>query len=158
MNSDTHSRARQLILESRTGDIAGSELSRIEDHIQSCAACNAWAGTIDGTIQSLRSVTVRLDSAMVEATRIRMQERIRELRSQRPTRAWLWAACILSWMWIVESGLLLWHGFAWVAARIGMPSPLWQMSFVMWWLAPVLVAAVALSFRSLQGADSISNG
>ena len=158
MNDDIHSRARKLIAESRSGTIAKSELAWLDGHMRGCAACYAAAGAMDEAIQSLRAMPVRLNSAMVEATRIRVQARAREFRAHRLPRVWLWLACALSWGWITVSGQWLWHGFAGMARSIGLPSPFWQMAFMMWWVMPALVAAAALSYRSLQGADSARNG
>jgi hypothetical protein len=37
-----------------------------------------------------------------------------------------------------------------MAHRVGIPSPLWQMGFAMWWAVPALVLAAVLSMQSLQ--------
>jgi anti-sigma factor RsiW len=157
MNTDIHSRAWQLVLESRAGTIGQSERIWMEDHLLACAACRARANSVDEAIRSLRSVAVQLDPAVVEVTRMRVRARSREVGARRPPRLWLWLACALSWAWIAESGTLLWRGFAWLAGRFGVPSPIWQMTFALWWVLPALVVAAALGLRSLQGADSISD-
>jgi len=157
MNANSHSRAKLLILESRAGTIEQPERIWLEDHLRECTACSAHATSMDRTVQSLRLVPIRLDPSVVAATRVSVRARADQLGSRRIPRVWLWLTCALSWAWIAETCMLLWRGFAWLGSRFGVPSPLWQMAFALWWAVPALVAAMALSYRSLQGADSLSN-
>jgi anti-sigma factor RsiW len=158
MKRDAHKVASRLILVARIGIIHERERIWLEDHLSGCPNCAAKEGEADDTIRALRSIPVALDPALVKITRVRVQQRAAELRAQRVQQFWLWLGCILSWAWIAESAPLLWRGFSWAALKTGMPSPLWQMAFALWWVMPALVVAAALSYRSLQGADSVANG
>ncbi len=156
MNRDAHTRAEQLILESRVGAISRVEMVWLESHLRTCDECADRAQTADEAIRALRSMTIRLDPNLVAATRVRIHARAHELRAQRLPRAWLWASCALSWGWIAVCAPRLWRGFGWVAEKVGVPSPLWEMAFALWWAVPALIIAATLGARSLGGADSIT--
>jgi anti-sigma factor RsiW len=158
MSGEIHARAEQLILEARVGTMPEQDGIWLDEHLRTCPGCCARAEAVDDAIRSLRSISVELDSALVEITRLRVRQRSVEMRAQRLPRIGLWLGCALSWLWISQSAPGLWRGFAWAATKTGMPSPFWQMAFALWWAVPALVAAVALSYRSLQGADSTANG
>jgi hypothetical protein len=158
MSGEIHARAEQLILEERVGTIKELERLWLEDHLRTCPGCRARAEGADDAIRSFRSISVLPDPALVDVTRLRVRLRGSEMGAQRLPRLGLWLGCILSWLWISESAPWLWRGFAWAAAKTGMPSPFWQMAFVLWWAVPALIAAVALCYRSLQGADSTATG
>jgi hypothetical protein len=66
---------------------------------------------------------------------------------------WLWIASAVSWAWIAANVSYLWRVFGWMAHRVGIPSPLWQMGFALWWAVPALVLAALLSMESLQDAS-----
>lgn len=157
MNEDIHARAERLILELRSTDLAAADRDWLEGHLESCPRCTARAASVDAAIRWFRLVPVRVNPAVVEATRLRMQARANQLRERHFPSIWLCLACTASWIWIGASAPWLWREFAWVAGEMSIPSPLWQMGFALWWAVPALIAVAALSLRSLQGADATTN-
>ena len=157
MNEDIHARSERLILESRSADLAAADRDWLEGHLETCSRCAARAASVDAGIRWLRLVSVRVNPAVVEATRLRVQVRANQLRARRFPSIWLCLACTASWIWVGASAPWLWREFAWVAGKMNIPSPLWQMGFALWWAVPALIAAAALSLRSLQGADATAD-
>ncbi len=150
MSDDVHVRAQKLILRSNVEGLGASDLSWLDAHLSSCPECERRAAATEEAIQAIRSVSVRVDPALVEAARRRVHRRARELERGRLPGTWFWLASAASWLWIAASFSFLWRGFGWVAARVGIPSPFWQMGFALWWAVPALVLVAALSVRSLQ--------
>jgi anti-sigma factor RsiW len=150
MSENMHGRAEQLILQSQVENVTAADLKWLEAHLASCPACARRAAAMDHAIQSIRSVSVRVNPALVEMTRLRVRRRAQELDRRRLPGMWLWVVSAISWAWIAASASYLWRGFGWMAHRVGIPSPLWQMGFAMWWAVPALVLAAVLSMQSLQ--------
>src|SRR5512142_774206 len=118
MNEDTHVRAERLILESRSAVLTPAERDWLEGHLETCSNCAVRAASVDAAIRWLRLVPVRVNPAVVEATRLRVQARAKQLREQRLPSFWLYLACAASWIWIAASAPWLWRGFAWVAGKM----------------------------------------
>jgi len=157
MNEEIHARAERLILESRSTGLSPADRDWLERHMEACLSCAARAASVDAAIRWLRLVPVRVNPAVVEATRLRVRTRAKQLRGRRLPQVWLCLACAASWIWIAASAPWLWREFAWAAGKMRIPSPLWQMGFATWWAVPALAAAAALSLRSLQDADAKMN-
>ncbi len=155
MNEDNHTRAERLIFESRSALVTPADRDWLEGHLETCPNCAARAASVEAAIRWLRLVPVRVNPAVVETARLRVQARARQLQQGRLPSFWLCVACAASWIWIAASAPWLWRGFAWAAGKMSIPSPLWEMGFASWWAVPALIAAAALSLRSLQGADTI---
>ena len=144
MSEDLHRRAERLerlMIESRIGPIPDSELWWLDAHPEECARCAALARATEKTVQSLRSVPVSAPPSLVAAAQFRVHQRARELRrrQEEPILAWLGAA--LSFAWIGMSGGYVWRGLEWAAGRMGIPNPIWQMAFGLWWAIPALAVA-----------------
>ncbi len=58
-----------------------------------------------------------------------------------------WLGVGLSFGWVGVSGLFVWRGLQWAAVKAGIPGPVWQMAFGLWWFIPALIVAAALSTR-----------
>jgi len=156
MSENTHERAEQLILQSQAENLTTADLKWLEAHLASCPACARRAAATDHAIRSIRSVSVRVNPALVEMTRLRVRRRALELGRRRLPGIWLWIASAVSWAWIAASVSCLWRFFGWMAHRVGIPSPFWQMGFALWWAVPALVLAAVLSMQSLQDESPIA--
>jgi anti-sigma factor RsiW len=157
MKEDPHKNAQRLILQSRVGKVTAGDLEWLEKHLAACRSCAGSAAATDSAIGAIRSLSIRLDPALVESTRIRVRRRAQELNRHRLPGLWLWTGSAVSCVWIVGSTSWLYHGFGWMAQRAGIPSPLWQMGFVLWWAVPALMLAAALTLRSLQDANPMKD-
>ncbi len=145
MSEDPHRRAERLMIESRIGQMPDSDLSWLDAHLEECERCGHLARATERAVQSLWSVPVRLPAALVAATQFRVQQRAQELRGRRrgPILAWLGVG--LSLCWVVLSGPFLWRALHWAAVKTGVPSPIWQMAFGLWWFIPAIAVAAVLS-------------
>ncbi|MGH9455656.1 MAG: hypothetical protein ACRD2O_16985, partial [Terriglobia bacterium] len=79
MTEDLHSRSERLLLESQVEGISESDRAWLDHHLADCEACSLHAQSLDRALSSLRSVSVRVDPALISATRFRMMLRAREL-------------------------------------------------------------------------------
>ncbi len=156
MSENLHEHARQLISRSQVEAVSSTDLKWLEAHLSACPACAERAAGIHHAVQAIRSVSVRVNPALVERTRLRVRRRGEEMAGRTMPGLWLWVGAALSWAWIAASASYLWGCFGSLAHRIGIPSPVWQMGFVLWWTVPAVAVAVVLSMRSLQDADPLS--
>ncbi len=154
MNENIHNRAGKLILESRIQFIPEEQRNWLVAHLEICPACAARAAGTERAVSSLRLAHVALDPVVVEITRRRVRFRAQQLQPRHMPSLGLWLACAASWLWIALSAPWLWRWFAWAAGKMNIPSPFWQMGYALWWAVPALIAAGALSMRSLQDADA----
>ncbi len=150
MSENIHERAARLIFRAQTESVAAADVKWLEAHLAACPACTERAAATQRAIQAVRSVSVRVAPELVEVTRLRVRRRAQQLQSRVVPGMWFWIISALSWAWIAVSTLYLWRGFGWMAHRIGIPSPFWQMGFALWWAIPALVLAALLSLGSLQ--------
>lgn len=153
MSENVHERAAHLIVQSQVENVATADRSWLEAHLTSCPACARRAAATDDTVQSIRSISVQVNPALVEMTRFRVRRRAQELDRRRLPGMWLWIAGAVSWAWTAASVSCLWRIFGWMAHRVGIPSPLWQMGFALWWAVPALILASVLSLKGLQDAS-----
>ena len=145
MTEDRHQRAERLILESRMAEIPDTGRLWLEKHIEECPACASRVDSIERAIQSLRSMPVELNPAIVAATRSRVRQRADELRQKPSSRLLFWLASIVSSVWMIASTPYIWRGLEWISNLLGIPRLVWQMGFGLWWLLPALALAAMLS-------------
>lgn len=153
MSQDIHERAARLIFRSQVEAVGEEDLRWLDAHLAVCQACAERAAATKRAIQAVRSASVQINPALVEMTRLRVRRRAEQLGTRRVPGPWFWIVSALSWIWIAASAPYLWRGFGWMAHKVGIPSPIWQMSFALWWAVPALFIAAALSIQSLQDAS-----
>jgi len=153
MSEDLHPRAERLMIESKIGPIPETELQWLNVHLEECTRCADLAKATERTVQSLRSVPVRVPPSLVAAAQFRVHQRALELRRQQEAPILAWVGVALSFAWIGMSGGYVWRGLEWAAGRTGIPSPVWQMAFGLWWVIPALAVAAVLSTHGLGGAE-----
>jgi sterol desaturase/sphingolipid hydroxylase (fatty acid hydroxylase superfamily) len=144
MSDNLHTRAEQLIAQERIEEISATEREWLGKHLDECAACSNVANEMGRAIASLRGVHVDLPRGLASRTQMRVRMRAEELRQHSPKRSLLWAITAMSWALGVATAPWVWRGFAWVGEHTGLPKPLWQIGFVLWWAIPAMIAAVAV--------------
>jgi anti-sigma factor RsiW len=152
MSENDHVRAAQLIFRSQVENVT-AELEWLGAHLALCQACAERAAATNRAILAIRSATVQVPPDLVERTRLRVLRRTEQLARRSVPGMWFWLISALSWAWIVTSTILLWRGLGSVAHRVGIPSPIWQMGFALWWAVPALVLGAVLGLRFLQDAQ-----
>jgi anti-sigma factor RsiW len=146
MNTEVHERACRLIDALHVEGIAASEREWLEAHLAECPACQARGRANERALQALRSITVRIDPALVSMTQARVRLRVRELREDQVRMRALWISCALSWVLGVASSPLVWRTFQWVGLHAALPKMIWETAFALWWLLPAGAVAVLVAW------------
>ncbi|MGH9687940.1 MAG: hypothetical protein ACRD5K_12705 [Candidatus Acidiferrales bacterium] len=145
MNEDLHARARRLIGKERVeGALPNTEGAWLADHLRGCDACARDAQQTDRALASLRSISIDLPSNLASRTQLRVRLRADELQERSAGHKLLWAVSGVSWAVGVATAPWVWRGFAWAGEHAGLPKPLWEIGFVLWWGIPALVATGAV--------------
>ena len=144
MSNELHARAERLIAQERVEQISAPEREWLAKHLDDCAACAALATSTLQALASLRGVSVEIPRGLASRTQMRVRMRAEELREHSPKRSLLWAITAMSWALGVATAPWVWHGFEWLGQHTGVPKPLWEVGFVLWWGLPALFAAGAV--------------
>jgi hypothetical protein len=145
MTEDAHARARRLIDEERVeGAISNADGAWLANHLRDCNACNRVAERTDQALASLRSASIDLPRNLAGRTQLRVRLRADELQERNASHKLLWVVSGVSWALGVASAPWVWRGFAWVGQHSGLPKPVWEIGFVLWWAIPALFATGAV--------------
>ena len=155
-NDNAHERARRLIALSGPEALSGADRlsDRLADqtssnawlaaHLETCAACRAFAANAAETIQKLRAIPIAAERTLVLTTQMRVRSRALELQRHRE-RMWLvTVTCTAVTMCALVSAFILWRGFEWLGARAQLASAVWQVGFLVFCVMPALVAGIVL--------------
>jgi anti-sigma factor RsiW len=145
MSEDLHTRAERLMIDSRMGPMSESELSWLDSHLGECERCAALARATERTVRSLRAIPVSLPPDLLRITQARVHQRSLELGRRQHAAILAWLGVAVSFAWVGLSGLYVWRGLKWAAGEFGIPSPIWQMAFGLWWFIPAIIVAAVLS-------------
>jgi predicted anti-sigma-YlaC factor YlaD len=145
MSEDLHRRAERLMIESRMGQTLEPELWWLDAHLEQCKRCAALAQATERAVQSLRAIPVSVPPDLLRTTQARVHRRASELARRQETAILAWLGAVVSLAWVGLSGLYVWRGLRWAAVKFGIPSPIWQMAFGLWWFIPAIIVAAALS-------------
>lgn len=153
MTPNAHDEARELI--ALADGASDAQQSWLRAHLEECASCRDYAQAAGRVVAALRSVPVAADSRLVRATQMLVRFHASRLRETRE-RMWLVGmACFGVGLSAALSAPLLWRLFAWMGEQAGISSPVWQASFVFFYIAPALVVSVLLLAR---GTHLTNNG
>lgn len=153
MTPNAHDEARELI--ALADGASDAQQSWLQAHLEECSSCRDYAQAAGQVVAALRSVPVAADSRLVRATQMRVRFHASRLRETRE-RMWLVGmACFGVGLSAALSAPLLWRLFAWMGEQAGISSPVWQASFVFFYIAPALVVSVLLLAR---GTHLTNNG
>jgi len=144
MIDDLHERARSLLLDSWLEPVPAAEQQWLRSHMEQCAECTQFASALEAGVAGLRAAAPRPESAVVEATKRSVRLYAERLREHRSRVRMLAISCVLSVIWGGASLPLLWRGFAWLGHAWQLPDAAWQIGFVVFWLAPSALTAIAL--------------
>jgi predicted anti-sigma-YlaC factor YlaD len=146
MTTTDHQRARTIIALTSANPRSNDQVW-LHAHLQHCPTCRNYADTTSQMTVALQSDFLVSDFALMRATQLRLHSRAIELRQQRE-RLWLiCSACLLVGLSTAITTPFLWHTFAWMGQRTGLPTQAWQAAFTFFWFAPALVAGVILLAR-----------
>lgn len=142
MIRNVHDEVRGLI--ALGGAISGTQQGLVRAHLEECEACQQYAQAVTGVVGALRSVPISADSRLVRASQMRVRFHARRLQETRQ-RIWLVGmACLCVGFSATLTAPVLWRLFAWIGQMAGVPTVVWQASFLFFFVLPGLVVAVLL--------------
>ena len=145
MSEDTHARAKRLIDEERiAGNLPDADRVWLAEHLRVCDPCLRAADETERALASLRSARIELPRGLARRAQMSVRLRADELHERGAGQKLIWAVSGVSWALGVASAPWVWRGFAWVGEHAGMPKPVWEIGFVLWWAVPALFAAAAV--------------
>jgi hypothetical protein len=97
MMEDLHERARRLIAAKGVEGISTNHQAWLDAHLEGCSACAEMAEAVERAIRTLRSVTVQVNTELVDRTRRVVQLRAHELRGRQAQLIPIWMSCALYW-------------------------------------------------------------
>jgi len=147
MKRDVHEQVREWIASAGAAGLTDSQPSWVQAHVQDCESCRNYAEAAGQLIRCLRSAPLAADLSLVRTTQMRVRLHAQQLR-QKQERLWLiCASCALVGLMAATTTPLLWRGFQWMGEWARVSSPVWQVGFALFWIAPALAASVLLLAR-----------
>jgi hypothetical protein len=146
MREADHERARLLIDRLAIEGLGARDGEWLDFHLESCAECAALRERTVSALTSLRSFSVAPRPGLVAGTRRAVQARAAELRQGSAFHP-VWAACLLSVLWMAITMPFVWRGIAWLADAAGVPTPIWQTLVVLAWALPAAVTAACFAWK-----------
>jgi predicted anti-sigma-YlaC factor YlaD len=150
MMEDLHERARRLIAAKGVEGISTNHQAWLDAHLEGCSACAEMAEAVERAIRTLRSVTVQVNTELVDRTRRVVQLRAHELRGRQAQLIPIWMSCALSWLLGGLTLPLVWRLVEWVGLYVKLPDDIWVLVLVLWWTLPTLAAAALLTAKGSQ--------
>lgn len=147
MTGDLHQQARESIALGGTEDLRNAQQSLLRAHLEECAGCREYAEAAGRVIAGLHAVPLAADSRLVRATQMRVRFHASRLRETREHMWLVGMACLGVGLSAALTAPLMWRLFAWMGGRAGLSSPVWQASFMMFFISPSLVVSVLLLAR-----------
>jgi predicted anti-sigma-YlaC factor YlaD len=140
MTRHAHDEARELIALGET--LSDAQQTWLRAHLGECDACLHYADAAGRLVRTLHSQPFAADSALVRTTQMRVRMRAGELQQRRERLLFVAMSCALVAVSSALTTLLLWRGFAWLGRWSDLPTPVWQVGFVLFWIAPTLAASL----------------
>jgi hypothetical protein len=144
MTRNSHDQARELIALGGTDreGLSDDQQRWLRTHLGECEACLLYAEAASGLVRTLRSLPFAADSGLVQATQMRVRMRARALQQRRERLAFVAWSCALVAASSLLTTPLIWGGFEYLGRWTGLASPVWQVGFVLFWVAPTLAASL----------------
>jgi predicted anti-sigma-YlaC factor YlaD len=158
MKLDAHEQVRQWIACGQ--DLAEPQQAWVRKHLEDCASCREYAEAAEQLVRAMRAVPMAADRSLVRTTQMRVRARAQELRHRRERLAFVGLSCALVVISSALSTTLVWRGFEWLGRWNQFPNPVWQVGFVLFWVAPTIAAAVLFLAHGtyLSGSNGGSRG
>jgi predicted anti-sigma-YlaC factor YlaD len=152
MTENLHTRAKQLLAQELVEGLSSTDEVWLKQHLDECPECSRDSAATSELLRALRRVPAQLPHDLVARTQMRVRLRMQEVSERSNSGFILWVLTAVSWLLGVMSAPLVWRGFAWLGGSVGVPKPLLEMGFVLWWMVPALFAVAAvLHQRGISG-------
>jgi predicted anti-sigma-YlaC factor YlaD len=156
MTRDTHVEARELITWAK--DLSDAQQGWLHAHLAECAGCREYAEAAGRVVAALRSIPLAADSRLVRATQMRVRIRARELQQRQERLVFVALSCALVAISSALTTPLIWQGFAWLGQWSQLPNSVWQVGFVLFWIAPTIAASLLFVAHGTHLSGSGGNG
>jgi predicted anti-sigma-YlaC factor YlaD len=151
MKPDIHERAKQQLA---LGEPFVLTQPWLQVHLQECAACRDYADGAARAIRALRSQPFAADSALVQATQMRVRARALELRRRRERLGIVCLCAVAVTLASAFTTAVLWNGFFWLGQQWRIHAPLSQFAMLAVGLLPAIVVSILFLARGTHLADS----
>lgn len=156
MTRDAHQIARELAA-SGSKTLAQSEQAWLNAHLMECEACRAYSAQAERVVGALRAVPMAASRTLVSNTQLRVRLRARQLQRRRE-RLWLVStSCVLVGLIAALTTPVLWTLFARLGSWANLPNRVWQLGFVMFWIAPTIATSFLFLAYGTHLADHNGN-
>ena len=159
MPLENHEKARFLLHRSLVEEISLEDRHWLDAHVGQCAECGRYADLSARAVRALDWFALELDTAAALRVENVVRSRAEEMRSAESRAKSLWIGTGVAIFLTFTGSAVTWRPLAWLASQWNLPSRVWQIVFVAFWLLPsLLLALLPLFRRRLLGEDSDSNG
>lgn len=150
MKRDIHEEARELIGCSITTPGNEESTAWLRQHLQDCVTCREYADTVAQLSTALHSIAFAADASLVRSTQLQVRARAQQLHQQHERMRLAWMSCLLLALSGAATTPFLWSGFHWIGEIVGVPNPVWQLGFALFWMAPAVAISVVLIARGIH--------
>jgi len=159
MPLENHKKARFLLQRSLVEGISREDRHWLDAHVGQCAECGRYADLSARAVRALDWFALELDPAAALRVENVVRRRAEGMRSAEAHAKSLWIGTAVAIFLTLTGSAVTWRPLAWLASQWNLPSRVWQIVFVAFWLLPsLLLALLPLFRRRLLGEDSDSNG
>jgi len=159
MPLENHEKADFLVHRALVEGISPEDRQWLDAHVGQCAECGRYADLSARTVRALDWFALELDPAAALRVENVVRSRAEEMRSAEAHAKRLWIGTAVAIFLTFTGSAVTWHTLAWLASQWNLPSRVWQIGFVAFWLLPSLMLALLPLFRrTLLGEHSDSKG
>ena len=159
MPLENHEKARFLLHRSLVEGISPEDRHWLDAHVGQCAECGRYADLAARAARALDWFALEPDPAAALRVENVVRSRAEEMRSAESRAKSLWIGTAVAIFLTFTGSAVTWHTLAWLASQWNLPSRVWQIGFVAFWLLPSLMLALLPLFRrTLLGGHSDSKG
>jgi predicted anti-sigma-YlaC factor YlaD len=153
MTRDVHQQAQEWIALTGVEGLSDAHQSLLQAHLRECDSCREYAEATGQVIRSLRSVPMAATPVLVRRTQARVRQHAQLLRQQRE-RVWMVGiACTGIGFSASVTIPIMWKVFSWLGNWAGVSSPVWEVGFTAFVIAPALLVSVLLLVRGAHVTD-----
>lgn len=153
MTRDVHQQAQEWIALTGVEGLSDTQQSQLQAHLRECNSCREYADAISQAIRSLRSVPMAAVPSLVRRTQARVRQHAQLLRQQRERLWMVGIACAGVGFSASVTIPIMWKVFSWLGNWAGVSSPVWEVGFTAFVIAPALLVSVLLLVRGTHLTD-----
>ena len=159
MPLENHEKARFLLHRSLVEGISPEDRDWLDAHVGQCAECGRYADLSARAVRALDWFALELDPAAALRVENVVRSRAEAMRSAEAHAKSLWIGTGVAIFLTFTGSAVTWRTLASLASQWNLPSRVWQIVFVAFWLLPsLLLALLPLFRRRLLEDDSDRNG